>query len=148
MTEIPELVAGAADLAAALNATVAHFGADSGTIHLLADDGQLHLRAATAGIPQFVLDTVRIVPVGKGMAGLAAERAQPVTACNIQTDTSGDVRPGAKLTGLEGAIVVPMIVDGAVRGSLGIANRNERTFTDNEQRSLLAIGSYLAARND
>lgn len=147
MTEIPELVAGAADLADALNATVAHFGADSGTIHLIADDGALHLRAATAGIPQFVLDTVRIVPIGKGMAGLAAERAQPVTACNIQTDTSGDVRPGAKLTGLEGAIVVPMIVDGEVRGSLGIANRRERVFTDDEQRLLLAIGTHLAARN-
>ena len=146
MTEIPELVAGAVDLDAALNATVAHFGADSGTIHLIADDGALYLRAATVGIPQFVLDTVRVVPVGKGMAGLAAERAQPVTACNIQTDTSGDVRPGAKLTGLEGAIVVPMIVDGKVRGSLGIANRRERTFTDAEQRGLLAIGTHLAAR--
>ncbi|MBM3753536.1 MAG: GAF domain-containing protein [Acidobacteria bacterium] len=147
MTEIPELVTSAGDLAAALNATVAHFGADSGTIHLIGDGGALHLRAATAGIPQFVLDTVRVVPVGKGMAGLAAERAQPVTACNIQTDTSGDVRPGAKLTGLEGAIVVPMIVDGAVRGSLGIANRRERTFTKAEQHLLLAIGAFLAARN-
>ena len=147
MTEIPELVAGAGDLTAALNATVAHFGADSGTIHLIADDGALHLRAATSGIPQFVLDTVRVVPVGKGMAGLAAERAQPVTACNIQTDTSGDVRPRAKLTGLEGAIVVPMIVDGKVRGSLGIANRSERTFTGEEQRALLAIGAHLAARH-
>ncbi len=147
MTEIPELVVSAIDLAAALNATVAHFNADSGTIHLIGDDGALHLRAATAGIPQFVLDTVRVVPVGKGMAGLAAERAQPVTACNIQTDTSGDVRPGAKLTGLEGAIVVPMIVDGKVRGSLGIANRSERTFTGEEQRALLAIGAHLAARH-
>jgi GAF domain-containing protein len=138
MTEIPELVA-------ALHAVVAQFGADSGTIHLISDDGALHLRAATAGIPQFVLDTVRVVPVGKGMAGLAAERAQPVTACNIQTDTSGDVRPGAKLTGLEGAIVVPMIVDGQVRGALGIANHRERTFTGEEQRELLAIGAHLAA---
>ena len=147
MTEIPELVADANDLDAALNAIVSHFSADSGTIHLIAGDGALHLRAATAGIPQFVLDTVRVVPVGKGMAGLAAERAQPVTACNIQTDTSGDVRPGAKLTGLEGAIVVPMIVAGKVRGSLGIANRSERTFTDEEQSALLAIGAFLAERN-
>ena len=69
--------------------------ADSGTIHLLGDDGVLHLKAASAGIPQIVLDTIKAVPVGKGMAGLAVERKQPGNACNIQTDASGDVRPGA-----------------------------------------------------
>ena len=36
-----------------------------------------------------------------------AERAEPVTACNLQTDTSGDVRPGARATGLQGSICVP-----------------------------------------
>ena len=41
------------------------------------------------------------------MAGLAVERMEPVTACNIQTDESGDVRPGARSTGIGRAIVVP-----------------------------------------
>ena len=81
------------------------------------------------------------------MAGLAVERAQPVTACNIQTGTSGDVRPGAKLTGLGGAIVVPMMRDGRAEGALGIANRAERTFSDDERRLLLAIGAHLAAKH-
>ena len=83
--------------------------ADSGTIHLLGDDGVLHLNAASAGIPQVVLDTIKDVPVGKGMAGLAVERKQPVNACNIQTDASGDVRPGARATGLQGSVVVPLL---------------------------------------
>src|SRR5262245_19958165 len=82
--------------------------ADSGTIHLLEDDGVLHLRASTAGIPAAVLEIVRLVPVGKGMAGLAVQRNEPVNACNIQSDASGDVRPGARATGMQGAIVVPM----------------------------------------
>ena len=84
------------------------FSADSGTIHMLGADGALHLRAASAGIPEFVLDIVRTVPVGKGMAGLAVERKQAVQACNLQTDTTGDVRPGARATGLQGSIVVPI----------------------------------------
>lgn len=131
--------------AAALVKILAHFKADSGTIHLTGQDGQLHLQTATAGIPPVVLEKVRIVPIGKGMAGLAAERRQPVNICNIQTDTSGDVRPGAKATGLEGAIAVPMLSGDGVAGVLGVANRNERTFTEDEIASLLAVGRVLAS---
>jgi len=131
--------------ASALVRILAHFRADSGTIHLMGPDGALHLQTATAGIPPAVIEKVRVVPVGKGMAGLAAERRQPVHICNIQTDTSGDVRPGAKATGMEGAIAVPMLSGGEVAGVLGVANRAERTFTPDEVASLLEAGRTLAA---
>jgi GAF domain-containing protein len=128
----------------ALATILAWFGADSGTIHLLAGDGVLHLKASSAGIPRFVLDTVREVPVGKGMAGLAVERKEPVNSCNIQTDTTGDVRPGARATGLQGSIVVPLLRGDAAVGALGIANQRERTFTDDEAAQLLDVGRILA----
>ncbi len=118
--------------------------ADSGTIHLLGDDGVLHLKAASAGIPQVVLDTIKDVPVGKGMAGLAVERKQPVNACNIQTDASGDVRPGARATGLQGSVVVPLLRGEDAIGALGVATRRERTFTGEEEQLLLEIGRVLA----
>ena len=127
-----------------LDQVVARFRADSGTIHLIGADGALHLRAASAGIPPVVLDTVKTVPVGKGMAGLAVERRRPVDACNIQTDDSGDVRPGARATGLQGSIVVPMLCGNDPLGALGVGNRHERTFTSEEQDRLLAIGRVLA----
>jgi L-methionine (R)-S-oxide reductase len=117
--------------------------ADSGTIHLLGDDGVLDLKAASPGIPAFVLETVCKVPVGKGMAGLAVERKQPVNACNIQTDTTGDVRPGAKATGLQGSIVVPIMRGDSAIGALGIANHRERTFTDDEISLLMTVGRVL-----
>ena len=126
-----------------LERIVRQFCADSGTIHLLEADGVLHLKASTANIPQFVLDKVQLVPVGKGMAGLAVERNAPVNTCNIQTDTSGDVRSGAKATGLEGAIVVPITRDGAAVGALGIANRNQRTFTEAEIAELMKEGQSI-----
>jgi L-methionine (R)-S-oxide reductase len=128
----------------ALARILTEFAGDSGTIHLLGDDGVLHLRAASAGIPQVVLDTIKDVPVGKGMAGLAVERRQPVNACNIQTDGSGDVRPGARATGLQGSIVVPILRGDEAIGALGVANRSERTFTDAETARLLDIGRVLA----
>ena len=91
------------------HAILTEFAADSGTIHLLGDDGVLHLEAASAGHSADRARHREDVPVGKGMAGLAVERRQPVNACNIQTDASGDVRPGARATGLQGSIVVPML---------------------------------------
>ena len=78
------------------------------------------------------------------MAGLAAQRREPITICNLQTDTSGDVRPGAKKTGMEGAIAVPIFdAKGKVVGVLGIANRTERTFSDAEQQLLMQCGKRL-----
>lgn len=140
-----ETSAGADDWPAALTLVMAQFGADSGTVHLMGADGVLHLKTASAGIPPVVLEKVRIVPVGKGMAGLAAERKVPVSVCNIQTDQSGDVRAGARATGLEGAIALPMLTaDDEVAGVLGVANRAERTFTADETAALLTIGRTLA----
>lgn len=124
---------------------VSEFAADSGTVHFLGADGLLHLAAASSGMPDHVLDIIRTIPVGKGMAGLAVERGEPVNACNIQTDTSGDVRPGAKATGLAGSIVVPLFDGDEIVGTLGVANRSERTFTADEIVRLVEEGRRLAA---
>lgn len=140
-----EEVRAATDYSAALSAIMAHFHADSGTIHMLEPDGVLHLKAASKGLPEAVLAVVRLVPVGKGMAGLAVERGQPVDACNIQTDASGDVKPGAKATGMEGAIVVPIFSGGKAVGALGIANRATRTFSAEETALLIEAGRAIAA---
>jgi L-methionine (R)-S-oxide reductase len=139
-------IRGAKDVSDALGCIVRAFGADTGTLHLLERDGLLHLKAVSGQFPPPVLAVIREIPVGKGMAGLAASRAEPVDACNIQTDGSGDVRPGAKATGMEGAIVVPIFEGTCVIGTLGIANRRERLFSDQEKAALIAAGQALAAR--
>lgn len=143
LLEIARALAGEPDrVQKILEATVEAFQADSGTVHLLGEDGVLHL-VASKSIPEPVLQLVARVPVGKGMAGLAVERKQPVTACNIQTDTSGDVRPGARATGMEGAIVVPILRNDQAVGSFGIANRGERTFTSEEVALLAEVAGIL-----
>jgi L-methionine (R)-S-oxide reductase len=145
MSSFLDELAQAPDLQSALARILKELRADSGSIHLMGADGSLHL-AAASGIPEAVLNIVRVVPLGKGMAGLAAERRQPVTACNIQTDQSGDVRPGARATGLQGAIAVPMLDGDRLAGVLGVANYRERTFSHEEIEILLAAGSALARR--
>ena len=132
----------ASDLAT-LQSILAELKADSGTVHATGADGALHLRAAI-GIPEPVLGIVKVVPVGKGMAGLAAERKCAVNSCNIQQDTSGDVRPGARATGLSGSVAVPVLDDaGRVLGVVGVATRGERTFTADEERAIAARAQVL-----
>ncbi|MGH9722815.1 MAG: GAF domain-containing protein [Bryobacteraceae bacterium] len=146
MELVESVKAGSGDLSEVLRLAIAHFGADSGTIHMLAADGLLHLEAASDGIPDPVLAVIRQIPVGKGMAGLAVERCEPVSACNIQTGSSTDVRPGARATGMEGAIVVPILRGDRAVGALGIANRRERTFSEEETALLIRVGRAIAER--
>jgi L-methionine (R)-S-oxide reductase len=130
--------------AKALAATIQHFGCQAGTVHRLAADGALELMAHL-GIPPHIVDIVRRVPIGKGIAGLAAERREPITICNLQTDTSGAARPAAKSTGMEGSIAVPMLLDEAVHGVLGIAKASAHNWSAEETAELQAIATRLAA---
>jgi L-methionine (R)-S-oxide reductase len=139
----PALSAG--NLQGILDLTMEHFRADTGTIHLLESDGVLHLKAASAGIPGPVLEAVRLVPIGKGMAGLAFQRKEPVSVCNLQTDASGAARPGAKASGMESALVVPVLSGDQALGALGIASRATRTFTAEETTLLTGVGRAIAA---
>ena len=127
-----------------LATTLAHFGCQAGTVHLLRD-GVLRL-ATSAGIPPQVVQIVETVPVGKGIAGLAAERREPVMLCNLQTDTSGQARPGARATGLEGSLAVPMLTGGELRGVLGIAKATAYDWSPAETALLLAIAERLGAQ--
>jgi L-methionine (R)-S-oxide reductase len=136
----------AGNLDEVLQVTINHFCADTGTIHLLESDGVMHLKAASDGIPEPVLKAVQLVPIGKGMAGLAVQRKEPVSVCNLQTDVSGDARPGAKATGMEGAIVVPIFQGTEAVGALGIANRAARTFTTEEIALLTDVGRAIASQ--
>ena len=127
-----------------LRETLARFQCQAGTVHLM-KDGALSL-AAHVNIPPPVVQIVQTVPVGKGIAGLAAERREPVSLCNLQTDTSGQARPAAKTTGMEGSVAVPMLHGGELRGVLGIAKAEAHDWSDAEKAELLGIAARLAAR--
>jgi hypothetical protein len=103
--------------------------ATSGTIHLHENDG-LRLVAAV-NIPPPVQQIVAWVPNGKGMAGLALQRREPVQTCNLQEDKSGNVKPGAKAVNAQAAIAIPVqTATGDVRAVVGIAFQDEREFTE------------------
>lgn len=131
---------------AALHHAIMHLGAESGTIHLREPGHAVLKLSAHHAIPESVVAVIDTIPWGKGMAGLAAERKAPIDACNLQTSTSSDIRPGARATGTQGALVVPMLLDGEVFGTFGVATFREREFTPEETAWLLDYASTLASR--
>src|SRR5262245_53828679 len=89
-------------------------GGVAGTVHLR--QGEVLAIAAAHNIPDPVRRVTATVPRGKGMAGLAFEQDKPIATCNIQTDTSGQVRPGARAVGAQAAVAIPVHdTAGAVR---------------------------------
>ncbi len=129
-----------------LDLVLAQFDCPTGTIHVSEAGSDTLQLAAHRGIPDVVLENVRTIPFGKGMAGVAAERRAPVQVCNLQTDSSGVVRPGAKETKMAGSVAVPMIAAGAIRGALGVAKPVPYDFSEGECELLLAAGSLIAER--
>jgi L-methionine (R)-S-oxide reductase len=140
------LAAGTDDarFAAALRVVQDAFGAQIGTIHRLGSDAHLALVAASPGLPEPVLAASRRIPLGKGIAGEAAATAKPVTLCNLQSDTSGVARPGAKATGAGGSLCVPILDGARVVGTLGLGWMSERAVSAAEAEALIAAGRVLA----
>jgi hypothetical protein len=121
-----------------LEAFLAQHGGVAGTVHRVRrDDPNLLELVAAVNIPPKVQEVTATVPRGKGMAGLALERGQPVSTCNLKTDTTGDVRPGAKAVDAAAAVALPVAdAAGVVRAVVGIAYAGERDMDDAELQQL------------
>lgn len=103
-----------------LESLLERLGGVAGTVHEQRGD-DLFLTAAR-NIPPPVVAVVAHVPHGKGMAGVAQVKKQPVQTCNLQTDDSGTIKPGAKAVGAQAAIALPVLRDdGEVRAVVGVA---------------------------
>jgi len=73
VTELPDHPT-AADWLTFLQQVLADFGCVTGTLHRLDPANGLLKLVACQGIPEVLMPVVRTIPVGKGVAGAAAER--------------------------------------------------------------------------
>jgi hypothetical protein len=119
-------------------------GAMAGTEHVRRGE-DLEL-VAMLNIPPPVVAAVRHVPRGKGMAGLAQVRKQPVQTCNLQTDNSGNIKPGAKAVDARAAVALPVFDPaGEVRAVVGLAFMEEGEIASERERAMLNAASSLPA---
>jgi L-methionine (R)-S-oxide reductase len=126
-----------------LRETLTHFHSETGTIHILEPDEQLLQLAAQIGLPPQLLDVVETIPIGKGIAGQVAAQNKPVSICNLQTDSSGVAKPGARQTGVGGSLCVPIRAGDKLTGTLGIGTVRPYEYTVDETRELEEIGRRI-----
>lgn len=125
-----------------LESLIAQLGGIAGTVHVQQGE-DLYLTAAHK-IPPNVIAIVAHVPHGKGMAGMAQVRKEPVQTCNLQTDETGNIRPGAKAVNAQAAIALPVFDDaGAVRAVVGIAWVHEAEIGAAEQQAMMELAAAL-----
>jgi hypothetical protein len=117
-------------------------GGVAGTVHVQRGE-DLYLTAAH-NIPPPVIAIVAHVARGKGMAGVAQLRKSPVQTCNLQTDETGDIKPGAKAVDAQAAIALPVLDDaGAVRAVVGIAWSKEGEIGSSEEQAMMRLAAGL-----
>ena len=126
-----------------LRETLRDFNSETGTIHILDANRQMLHLVAQIGLPPQLLEVVKLIPVGKGIAGQVAAQNKPVTICNLQTDSSGVAKPGAKQTGVGGALCVPVRDGDELIGTLGIGTMRAYEYTAEETRELEKIGRHI-----
>lgn len=125
-----------------LESFIASAGAFAGTVHVQRGR-DLYLTAAH-NIPPHVATIVAHVPHGKGMAGVAQVKKAPVQTCNLQTDDSGTIKPGAKAVDAQAAVALPVFDgDGAVRAVVGLAWKHEGEIGAGEEQRLMELAAAL-----
>jgi L-methionine (R)-S-oxide reductase len=126
-----------------LHLVLTKFHSETGTIHRLDRENQLLYLVAQVGLPPQILEVVKTIPVGKGIAGQVILQNKPVTICNLQTDSSGVAKPGAKQTGVGGALCVPLRDGDKTVGTLGIGTIRPHEYTPDETRELEEIARLI-----
>ena len=125
-----------------LESLVAEQDAVAGTVHVARGE-DLYLTAAH-NIPPPVVAIVAHVPHGKGMAGMAQVQRTPVQTCNLQTDETGKVKPGAKAVDAQAAIALPVLDgEGAVRAVVGIAWSREGEIGPDQEQAMMKLAASL-----
>jgi hypothetical protein len=136
-------VSDAPDRQAWLEGFVTANGGIAGTVHLVTSPDELSLAAAVR-IPEPVKQIVAKVPRGKGMAGLALERDEPISTCNIKTDATGQVRPGARAVDARAGVALPVHdAAGQVRAVVGVAFTDEKALSEGELAELARSAATL-----
>ncbi len=134
------------DWSSFLEKVVADFDCTTGTLHRF-DPADNHLKLmASMRIPEVLIPVIQSIPVGKGIAGAAAERREAVEMCNLQTDPSGVAKPGAKQTQVQGSLAVPVMDGSRLCGTLGIGKMIPYDFTEEEKQNLMQRAASVAAR--
>jgi phosphotransferase system enzyme I (PtsP) len=118
-------------------------GCDVCSIYLTDDDTRANVLMATIGLRPEAVGNVRL-PVGRGLVGLVAERAEPINIADapshpryVRVTDTGEAQ-------YRGFLGVPIIQSGRVLGVLVVRQLDTREFRDEEVTFLFTLAAQLA----
>jgi putative methionine-R-sulfoxide reductase with GAF domain len=127
-----------------LSRTLEAFRCVVGTVHLLDPaNGMLHMKAQR-GIPEVILDRIETIPIGRGTAGIAAERREPVQVCDLLTHEFGAAESGAREAKMEGSVSFPLLDGDTLCGVMGLSKPVYYEFGPDETENLMRVGNAIA----
>jgi GAF domain-containing protein/anti-sigma regulatory factor (Ser/Thr protein kinase) len=120
-------------------------GTDTAAVYRLDDEEQMLVAHAAQGLEEDVERGVR-VPMGRGFAGVVAERRVPVRSSEL-----GELRlvsPLMREKGIVSLLGVPLIVEERLLGVLHVGSRATREFTGDDVALLELAAERLAVAMD
>jgi GAF domain-containing protein/anti-sigma regulatory factor (Ser/Thr protein kinase) len=120
-------------------------GTDTAAVYRLDDLEQTLVAHAAQGLEGDVERGIR-VPIGRGFAGLVAERRAPVRSAEIRDLEL--VSPLMREKGIISLLGVPLIVEDRLLGVLHVGSRDEREFTNDDIGLLQLAAERLAVAID
>ena len=119
-------------------------GCSTATLHRFDPGAGMLNLVVHVGVPATLLPKITSIPLGKGIAGAAAEGRKAIHLCNLQTDTSGVTCGDAKTAAVSGSLAVPVLNGEALAGTIGIGMVATHEFSDSETEQLWDIARWLA----
>jgi GAF domain-containing protein/anti-sigma regulatory factor (Ser/Thr protein kinase) len=120
-------------------------GTDTAAVYRLDDLEQTLVAHAAQGLEEDVERGVR-VPIGRGFAGLVAERRAPVRSAEVPDLEL--VSPLMREKGITSLLGVPLVVEDRLLGVLHVGSREEREFTNDDIGLLQLAAERLAVAID
>jgi len=113
------------------------------SIYLTEDETRANVLRATVGLRAEAVGKVRL-PVGRGLVGLVAERAEPVNVADAPAHPRYMHVSDTGETHYRGFLGVPIIQSGRVLGVLVVRQEETREFSDEEVTFLFTLAAQLA----
>jgi signal transduction histidine kinase len=126
----------------ALDKTLEIIGVEAGGIYILREEDEVLTMAVHKGFDaQFVVE-VDNLKVGEGFSGRVALSGEPLIVSDLSID-SRLTRSVVRESGFHSLAVVPLVSRAKVLGTLTVATRGRREFSDQDIELLTSIGDQI-----
>ncbi|HNY64476.1 MAG TPA: ATP-binding protein [Deltaproteobacteria bacterium] len=143
---ISKTLSSSIDLEEVLQSTLAQvlqiMNIEAGWIYLLDEKKQVLKVAYSYGIPDHVVQAIRELNIGDGIAGRVAVNGEPIIIENASTDqriSSMDF----KKQGIKSFASIPLYSRTRLIGVMNIGSFGERTISPDDERLLITIGVHM-----